>query len=471
MPPKVSSTCSHPNLVFSTSPHAKEAGYKRPALAQRIAATTAQGTAKGTGLKKGSAAEKVEDSPTFPAPLILPGDDLSCDPNYPSQSFRSWTREPERNKVTPERRTIYIAAPPEVEPGLEFVQRWTHPRVKNRAGSRVADRPTTEDVLSYLKAFYHGLPVKILPSPRLSFTAYVDDDILDPQGRTIWLNTQTDAGCVGIRTRATPKDEFTHQLNLNDLLDAAIDILPDDAYALLLIVEHDIYEDEDDDFACGRAYGASRIAVVSDARYNPVLDKKGGLEREHAWPASHCERYVERCCDTVDDKEEGSSKKTGAGKTLVRGGSSKATANGEAITPMQAALSAHASLPSIDQSPSAIALSGLWLGRVCRTASHELGHCFGIDHCVYYACCMQGTASLLEDSRQPPYLCPIDLAKILRATGTDVQGHYEALLGFCEGHMDTHLFAAYRAWIRERVKEIEKPSYELGSSREYPILV
>ncbi|RDL39625.1 Uncharacterized protein BP5553_03965 [Venustampulla echinocandica] len=455
MPPKVSSTCDHSKLVFSASRNAKEVGYKRPTLLQRIAATTAQGSANGTAITKVSTAEKVEDSPTFPGPLILPGDDLSWDPSYPPQSLRSWVRDKDRNKVTAERRTVYIAAPPEVEPNLEFVQKWIHPQVKSRKGLKAVDRPSTKDVLSYLKAFYHGLPVKMLPPSSLRFTDDVDDDIPDPRRRTIWMKTQAESGCVGIRTRATPKGDFTHQLNLNDLLDAAIDILPDDAYALLLLVEHDIYEDEEDEFACGRAYGGSRIAVVSSARYNPVLDEKEGLEREHAWPASHCERYVERCCDTVDS-EEGSRKRTGVGKSLVEGESSKTTTNGEVTTPMQAALSAHASLPSIDQSPSAIALSGLWFGRVCRTASHELGHCFGIDHCVYYACCMQGTGSLREDSRQPLYLCPIDLAKILRATGSDAKGHYGALLAFCEKNMDTHLFAAYRSWICGRVKEIER---------------
>jgi archaemetzincin len=33
-----------------------------------------------------------------------------------------------------------------------------------------------------------------------------------------------------------------------------------------------------------------------------------------------------------------------------------------------------------------------------------LGHCFGIAHCVYYACSMQGTASIIENSKQPLYL-------------------------------------------------------------------
>jgi archaemetzincin len=272
---------------------------------------------------------------------------------------------------------------------------------------------------------------------------------------TLWLNTHTYLECIGIRCRATPKGDFSHQLNLNDLLDAAIEILPADAYALIMLVEHDMFEDEDDEFVCGRAYGGSRVAVVSGARYNPVLDRVQGLARDHAWPASHCAKYVKDCCckegmdlEEYDRYEEVAvSDKAKAGESMSSDG---------VISPMHAAVSAHSSLPSLDHAPSAVALSGLWLGRLCRTASHELGHCFGIDHCVYYSCAMQGSASVVEDARQPPYLCPIDLAKILRTTGADEQERYMSLLAFCEKNKEVHLFASYKAWIYQKCKDYDR---------------
>jgi archaemetzincin len=98
---------------------------------------------------------------------------------------------------------------------------------------------------------------------------------------TIWLNTHTSKGLIGIRTRTTPKGAFPHQLNLSDLLEAAMEILPEDAYALLTLVEHDMFEDEEDDFACGRAYGGNRVAIVSVARYDPILDVEQRVERGH----------------------------------------------------------------------------------------------------------------------------------------------------------------------------------------------
>src|ERR1700761_7578790 len=97
---------------------------------------------------------------------------------------------------------------------------------------------------------------------------------------------------VRIRTRPCPDQAFQRQLNLNDPLDACISALPGDAFSLLLLLtDQDLYEDEEDDFCCGRAYGGSRIAVVSSARYHPILDGTQNVERKHAWPASHCAAY------------------------------------------------------------------------------------------------------------------------------------------------------------------------------------
>lgn len=79
-----------------------------------------------------------------------------------------------------------------------------------------------------------------------------------------------------------------------------------------------------------------------------------------------------------------------------------------------------------------------------------------MDHCIYYACVMQATASLAEDVRQPPYLCPVDLAKMLRATGADVRERYEALLAFSgrNEHGGAGWFKAFEAWTTGRLGEL-----------------
>ena len=212
----------------------------------------------------------------------------------------------------------------------------------------------------------------------------------------------------------------------------------------------------------------SRIAVVSMARYHPNLDRIQDVERDHAWPVSHCSAYIQKCCQTEEvmppkkTKSKSKHKQNGWPEDPIVISSSPAhperLTKRTTISPLEAATEAYNALPPISTSSSARTLSDLWLSRVCRTAGHELGHCFGIDHCVYYACSMQGTAGLSEDARQPPYLCPVDLAKVLRATGSDAEERYSALLSFCEGQNDNQMFSAFGAWLRGRLSEMKDPT-------------
>lgn len=436
--------CQHRDLCSEPSPHAEEVGYRRPTAQQRA---TAAGKAKNS-------ATAVSDS-TFPAPLLLPGDDLSLDPDYPSQSLRSWVREKDRNEVTNTRDVVYVAGQPLASAEVEFVCDWEHPMTDQRDASMgEAALPSHEDVADYLRAFYHGMRLKTLPSETFHFTNWADErpksrkKAKSANPRMIGLATSTEI--VGIRTRPCPDKTFQQQLNLNDLLDAAISALPDDAYALLMIVNHDLYEDEDDDFCGGRAYGGSRVAVVSTARYNPILDEAHNVEREHAWPASHCEAYVRECCEAVSV-----STRSAGNKARKPDNVKEHDDNPSSLSPLRAAVSTSQELlsSSAAQQKEPTWLYNLWLSRVCQTASHELGHCFGMDHCVYYACVMQGTASLAEDVRQPPYLCPVDLAKVLRATGANERERYEAILAFCKGWRETPMFIGLGAWIEAMIGE------------------
>lgn len=446
MPKKAAASrarCEHSVLQFSST---KELGYKQPTWDYRVAAITPSGSGN-VKLTDGRTQREANSPTTFPAPLLLPNDDLALDPKYPPQSYRSWLRNGNRNEVTPKRRTIYLAAPPVIEAEVKFVEEWARPK---QNGASKIKQPNSADVLEYLKAFYHGMPVKMLPSDVLHFTSEVNDLALKgsksrPNQQITGLSTKSKYGCKGIRSRSTPDGIYSHQLQQTDLLDAAIWALPNDAYAILLLVEHDVFEDEEDEFCCGRAYGGSRVAVISTARYNPALDKIQYIERDHAWPASHCESYLKACLPSPEAK---AFQRTDDPGVLVV--PTKPYPN----NPIQEAVSAHARLPSLEGKRSPAVLSGLWLGRVCRTVSHELGHCLGMDHCVYYACSMQGSASIVEDARQPPYLCPVDLAKVLKATEANILERYKALLAFCEQHKDIHLFSGYGAWILERLKQL-----------------
>ena len=52
------------------------------------------------------------------------------------------------------------------------------------------------------------------------------------------------------------------------------------------------------------------------------------------------------------------------------------------------------------------------LFRAMKVASHETGHMFTMRHCIDYECNMNGSNSLIESDRKPPYLCPECMAKM-----------------------------------------------------------
>ncbi|KKK21191.1 hypothetical protein ARAM_004674 [Aspergillus rambellii] len=171
---------------------------------------------------------------------------------------------------------------------------------------------------------------------------------------------------------------YPYQLNLDDLLDAAISILPSDAYALCMMVDDDLYEDEEDTFVCGRAYGGSRVAVVSSARYNPVLDAAQSVEREHAWPASHCKSYLEASCTKAGSTRK--RRKVSSFSSSSSSSSSSSESNHHhhhhKSAPLEAALAAFSSSHETDTpmhlNASPALLSKLWLARICRTKSFAI---------------------------------------------------------------------------------------------------
>jgi archaemetzincin len=64
--------------------------------------------------------------------------------------------------------------------------------------------------------------------------------------------------------------------------------------------------------------------------------------------------------------------------------------------------------------------------------THELGHVFGLEHCIYYRCLMNGANSLEEDEKIPLYLCPVCLNKLNVLFNFDIKERYGKLLDFFE---------------------------------------
>jgi len=56
--------------------------------------------------------------------------------------------------------------------------------------------------------------------------------------------------------------------------------------------------------------------------------------------------------------------------------------------------------------------SAHFLRRCCSVLVHEIGHLFGLAHCVWYECNMNGSNHDEESDSRPLHLCPVELHKL-----------------------------------------------------------
>jgi len=94
----------------------------------------------------------------------------------------------------------------------------------------------------------------------------------------------------------------------------------------------------------------------------------------------------------------------------------------------------------------------LILWRSCKVLVHEICHQFGIEHCIYYHCVMNGSNHLEESDARPQHLCPIDLRKLYYSIGFDPLERYNKLLNFYEECG----FEKEVNWVKERLMEVLK---------------
>lgn len=90
--------------------------------------------------------------------------------------------------------------------------------------------------------------------------------------------------------------------------------------------------------------------------------------------------------------------------------------------------------------------------RSYKVMSHEVTHMFGVPHCIYFYCNMNGSNSLDELDRQPLFMCPVELRKLLFATGFDPVRRYEKLKTIFEKNG----FEKEVKWIEGRLSRIQK---------------
>jgi len=87
-----------------------------------------------------------------------------------------------------------------------------------------------------------------------------------------------------------------------------------------------------------------------------------------------------------------------------------------------------------------------YLRRCCKVLTHEIGHIFGLKHCIYYHCLMNGSNHLEELDRNGMLLCPVCTKKLMDSFQWDARVRLHCLLNALST-FDGGCFAAEMAFL------------------------
>ncbi|PTD04121.1 hypothetical protein HYE67_003257 [Fusarium culmorum] len=215
-------------------PAAQDAGFTRPPMNKLLAAVSQSGKRPREPVLHQDA---MKNPWTFPGPLVLPDDELAVEPDDDGQTFKEWLDMPsedERNQVTTETKTIYVILPPTIPQDLEEMMKdWHKPVLPGSAQDLdkwTSSSPRVNDLIGYLRAFYHGMNV----------VQYQETFAWRPWNEKPKARSKTTK--IGLETPGEP------DVNLDDVADALLQRIPNDAFAVIMLTDYDLYEDEDDDF-------------------------------------------------------------------------------------------------------------------------------------------------------------------------------------------------------------------------------
>ncbi|MDF9833960.1 archaemetzincin [Ereboglobus sp. PH5-5] len=91
----------------------------------------------------------------------------------------------------------------------------------------------------------------------------------------------------------------------------------------------------------------------------------------------------------------------------------------------------------------------LW--RSCHTLAHEIAHMFGLWHCVYYQCLINGSNTLAEADRQPQHACIICLRKLREVIRFDPVKRYRKL----EAVYRKHDMTDEAEWVKRQLAKVK----------------
>lgn len=245
-----------------------------------------------------------------------------------------------------------------------------------------------QDLQKYAE-IYLGIPVVALPGIKLEIK----------ERKVVWVEEPENNSVAGGSRSSTRTRKHTLNSRYNEktkhyqiCVDQALlqlrSKIPSDAICMIGLTMSDLYGDETDLFVAGMAAGNHRVAVFSFYRYDPIFTFS---------PENWFDVWRENNIPLEERKR-------------------------------------------------------LILQRSCKLLVHEISHLLGIDHCVFFDCCMNGSGHLEEDYRQPIHLCPVDLHKLQKLVGFNIIDRYKKLSEFYKEHGMTCEFD----WVTKRIDYLMK---------------
>ncbi len=254
--------------------------------------------------------------------------------------------------------------------------------------------PQFTDLAEYSRLFF-DVPVEILPQVKLDISSenVVWEDTVD--GKNLARNPKATRGSTRT-TRYQVKSRFhsktgRYQLHVSSVIYKLRQITPNDSICMMALTMSELYEDDTDLFVAGIAAGNQNVGVFSFSRYNPTLSFSSEF-----WYESH--RINLRMSNSEQRR--------------------------------------------------------IMLQRSCKLLVHEVAHLLGVDHCIWYSCCMNGSGHLKEDFEQSMHLCPVDLRKLSALCGFNIVERYKKLMVF----YSSHKLSVEEEWVRRRLKYITADS-------------
>jgi archaemetzincin len=90
---------------------------------------------------------------------------------------------------------------------------------------------------------------------------------------------------------------------------------------------------------------------------------------------------------------------------------------------------------------------------VSKVMLHEIGHLFGLKHCIYFNCKLNGSNHFEESAGHPFFLCPVCLRKIQWSLNFNIVDRYKTLLSTFK-EINDDLYKEEIKWLENRLNKI-----------------